>query len=179
MSIVSVRLSCICICLSSQVKARSTIAGTSAPAVDAQKVFQDTFNDWIKGDLSIDMKKFQGVLQRALSKVDFSIGVGIYMHPSNLNLAIGKTKGYNNKILMGNTSMKIGSNRYIYKDHEKLIPLDVSKTVFSVDRHDPAEIPIPHNLKMLTERHNDEKLTITFLIVGWIVDLLLIIFGRK
>ena len=49
----------------------------------------------------------------------------------------------------------------------------------SVDRHDPAEIPIPHNLKMLTERRNDEKLTITFLIVGWIVDLLLIIFGRK
>ena len=49
--------------------------------------------------------------------------------------------------------MKIGSN----KDHEKL-PLDVpKKTVILVARHD---------LKMLTEKHNDEKLAITFLIVG-------------
>ena len=42
--------------VSSQVKARSTIAGNSAPAVDAQKVFKDTFNDLIRGALSIDTK---------------------------------------------------------------------------------------------------------------------------
>ena len=42
--------------VSSQVKARSTIAGNSAPAVDAQKVFKDTFNELIRGALSIDTK---------------------------------------------------------------------------------------------------------------------------
>ena len=76
----------------SQVKAMSTIAGNSAPAIDSQKVFKDTFNDLIRGDLSINTKKYQGVLENALSKVDFSVGVGIYMLPRNLNLNIGKKK---------------------------------------------------------------------------------------
>ena len=72
-----------------------------------------------------------------------------------MNLNIGKKKGYNNKILVSNTDMKIGSNRDINKDHKKLPP-DEPKTVIPTVRH---------GLKMLTEKHNDEKLTITFLIV--------------
>ena len=78
--------------LSSQVKARSTKDGNSAPAVDAQKVFKDTFNDLIKGDLSIDTEKYQRVVEHALSKVDFSVGVGVYMLPKNLNLNTGKKR---------------------------------------------------------------------------------------
>ena len=150
--------------LSSQVKARSTIAGNSAPAVDAQKVFDNTFNDSIRRDLSIDTKKYQGVLEHALSKVDFSVGVDIYMLPSNFNSSIGKKGGYNNKILVSNTGMKIGSNRDINRDRKKLH--DVPMAVTSADRHELAEITIPHNLKILTERHNDEKPAITLLIVG-------------
>ena len=150
--------------LSSQVKARSTMAGNSAPAVDAQKVFEGTFNDLIKGDLSIDTEKYQGLLEHILSKVDFSIGVGIYMLPSNLNLSIGKKEGYNNKILVSNTDMKIGSNRDVNRDRKKLP--DMPKAVISADRHEPIEITIPHNLKILTKRRYDEKLAITLLIVG-------------
>ena len=117
--------------LSSQVQARSTIVGNSAPAVDAQQLFKDTFKSLINEDLSIDIEKYQGVLEHALSKVDFSVGIGIYMLPSNLNLSIGKTKGYNNKILVSNTDMKIGSNRDINKDRKKLpvTPPDVPKIV--------------------------------------------------
>ena len=63
------------------------------------------------------------MLEHALSKVDFS--VGIYMLPSNLNLSIAKTKGYNNKILVSNTHMKIGSNKDINRNHKKSTPLDV------------------------------------------------------
>ena len=57
--------------LSSQVKAWPSIAGNSAPAVDAKKVFKDTFNDLIRSDLSNDTEKYQGVLEDAFSKVDF------------------------------------------------------------------------------------------------------------
>ena len=96
------------------------------------------------------------MLEYALSNVDFSVGMGIYMLPSNLNLNIGKTKGYNNKILVSNTDMKIGSNRDINKGHKNLPPY-VPKVVIPAVRHD---------LKMLTEKHNDEKLAITLLIVG-------------
>ena len=105
----------------SQIHARSSIVGNSAPAVDAQKVFKSTFKALINEDYSIaiDIERYQEVLEHALSKVDFSMGTGIYMLPSNLNLSIGKTKGYNNKILVSNTGMKIGSNRDINKDRKK------------------------------------------------------------
>ena len=45
------------------------------------------------------------------------------MFPSDLNLSIGKTKGYSNKILVSNTDMKIGLKKDTNKDHKKLTPL--------------------------------------------------------
>ena len=147
----------------SQVQARSSIVGNSAPAVDAQQLFKDTFKSLINEDLPIDIKKYQGVLEHALSKVDFSVGIGIYMLPSNLNLAIEKKERYNNKILVSNTGMKIGSNKDINRDHKKF---PVVKP--NVARHDPVGGRRPYNLnlRMLTEKHNDEKLVITAMIVG-------------
>ena len=144
--------------LTSQIQARSSIVGNSVSAVDPQQVFKSTFKALINEDYSIaiDIERYQGVLEHALSKVDFSVGMGIYMLPSNLNLNIGKKKGYNNKILVSNTNMKIGSNRDIDKDHKKLPP-DEPKTAIPTARHD---------LKMLTEKHNDEELVSTLLIVG-------------
>ena len=81
--------------------------------------------------IGIDIERYQGVLEHALSKVNFSVGTGIYMLPSNLNLSIGKTRVYNNKILVSNTDMKIGTNRDINKDRKKLLmtPPDVPKIV--------------------------------------------------
>ena len=151
----------VCLVLSSQVKGRSTMVGNSAPAADAQKVFKDTFNSLIKEDLSIDVEKYQGVLEHVLSKVDFSVFIGIYMLPSNLNLVIRKKEGYNNKILVSNTGMKIGSNKDINKNHKKT---PVAKP--NLAQHDPEEGRRPFNLRLLTEKHNGEKLTITIPIVG-------------
>ena len=83
------------------------------------------------------------MLEHTLSKVDFSVGIGIYMLPSNLNLSIGKTKGYNNNILVSKTGMKIGSNRDINKDHKNVTPQDEDapkNIVIPAVQHDP-----PHN----------------------------------
>ena len=154
--------------LTSQVQERSTIVGNSAPVVDAQQALKGMFKALINEDYSIgiDIERYQRVLEHALSKVDFSVGIGIYMLPSNLNLSIGKTKGYNNKILVSNTDMKIGSNRDINRDHKKLTIPYMPNTVIPAARPDPVETTIPHNLKMLTEKHNDGKLAINILIVG-------------
>ena len=48
----------------------------SAPAVDAQQVFKSAFKVLINEDIGIatDIKRYQGVLEHALSKVDFSVG---------------------------------------------------------------------------------------------------------
>ena len=155
--------------------------------VDSQEVFKSTFKALLNEDYSIstDINVYQGVLEHALSKVDFT---GIYMLPSNLNLNIGKTVGYNNKILIRNTYMKTGPNKDINKDHKKL-PRTQSetgkaegaapKTVKSSDKplkdhlvaqHDPVGHKAHHvqqtdSQKMLAEKHNDEKLALTFLIV--------------
>ena len=124
----------------SQVQARSSIVGNSDPAIHAQQVFKRRFKALIREDYSIgiDIESYQGVLEHALSKVDFSVGTGIYMLPSNLNLSMGKTTGCNYKVLVNNTDMKIGSNGD--KDHKKLpvTPslLGVSKGVISTARHD-------------------------------------------
>ena len=69
----------------SQVHARSSIVGNSAPAVDAQNVFRSIFKALINEDFSIgiDIERSQGVLEHALSEVGFSVGIGIYILPSN------------------------------------------------------------------------------------------------
>ena len=117
--------------LTSQVQARSSIVGNSTPAVDTQQALKGMFKALINEDYSIgiDIERYQGVLKHALSKVDFSVGIGICMLPSNLNLSNGKTKGYNNKILVSNADMKIGSNRDINRNHKKLTPPDVPKKI--------------------------------------------------
>ena len=64
--------------------------------------------------------------------------------------------------------MKIGSNGVINRDHKELIPPDVPNTVVSAARYDPVVGRRPYNLnrRMLAEKHNDEKLAITLLILG-------------
>ena len=56
---------------------------------------------------------------------------------------------------MSNADIKIGSNRDINKDHKKLLPPDddVPKIVNPAARNG--------NPKILTEKHNDEKLVTT------------------
>ena len=55
--------------------------------MDAQQALKGMFKALINEDYSIgiDIERYQGVLEHALSKVDFSVGIGIYMRPGNLN----------------------------------------------------------------------------------------------
>ena len=64
--------------LTSQVQARSSIVDNSAPAVDAQQALKGMFKALIKEGYSIgiDIERYQGVLEHALSKVDFSVAIG-------------------------------------------------------------------------------------------------------
>ena len=81
--------------LTSLVQVRSSIVGNSEPVVDAQQALKGMFKALINEEYSIgiDIERYQGVLEHTLPKADFSVGIGIYMLPSNLNLSIGKTNG--------------------------------------------------------------------------------------
>ena len=101
--------------LTSQVQARSKIVSKTANALDAQNIYINSFEELLKSDYSIadDIARYQGVLEHAMSKVDFSVGGGIYMLPSNTNLNINKTQGCNNKILISESSYKLGLNNRV------------------------------------------------------------------
>ena len=71
-----------------QVQGRSSIVSNSASAEDAQQAFKRAFNVLINEDCSIgvDIAGYQNVLEHAMSKLDFSIDIGIDMLSSNFNL---------------------------------------------------------------------------------------------
>ena len=73
------------------------------------------FEELLKSDYSIadDIARYQGVLEHAMSKVDFSVGGGIYMLRSNMNLNINKIQGFNNKMLISESSYKLGLNNRV------------------------------------------------------------------
>ena len=58
-------------------------------------MFKSTFKELINEGYSIgiDIERCQRVLEHALSKVDFSVSIGIYMLSSNLNVSIAKKEG--------------------------------------------------------------------------------------
>ena len=87
---------------------RSNIVGDSATAGNVQQVFKSTFNAMINEDyyIGVDTEEYQSVLEHSMSKANFSVGTDIYMLPSNINLNVRKTAGYNNKILISNRNMK-------------------------------------------------------------------------
>ena len=99
--------------LSSQASAKSSIIGRNASVLTAQKIFINNFENVINRRVNIqeDINRFQNVLNYASSKVDFSVGLGIFMFPSDMNLKI-KTNisGYNNEILISKKHFALGVN---------------------------------------------------------------------
>ena len=102
--------------LSSQASARSCILGNMMSAITAQKAFLKNFENVInhREVIQKDIKRFQNTLSYAVSKVNYSMGEGLYMLPSDMNLDItARTTGYNNKILVSDSGFRLGKNDMI------------------------------------------------------------------
>ena len=98
--------------LTSQASARARIVGTTANALTAQQIYLNNFEEIVsrRVDLQSDIKRFQNTLNYASSKVDYSVGEGLYMLPSDMNLRIKRgVVGYNNEILIS-TGLTLGKN---------------------------------------------------------------------
>ena len=106
-----------------------------------------------------DIARYQGVLKHAMSKVDVSVGGGIYMLPSNMNLNISKTQGFNNDILIAESSYKLGlNNRVNAMAKQKTVIKPKEKTV-TLKKLQPHQ-------KISVQNHNDEKLALLLLMTG-------------
>ena len=146
----------VCLLLTSQVQARSKIVGETTNAFVAQYIYMNSFEELIKSDYSIadDIARYQEVLEHAMSKVDFSVGGDVYILPGNMNLNINKTKGFNNNILISESSYKLGLNN-------KVNVIAKQKTAIKTT---PKKLR-PHE-KISVQNHNDDKIALSFLMTG-------------
>ena len=102
-----------------QSQARSSILGTGK-AFDAQKQFLANVEDVINSevDLPSSIERYQSTLQYARSKVDFVVGLGLYMIPSDMDLYIGTINGYNNLITIATDDLQLGHNDTINEEQQ-------------------------------------------------------------
>ena len=114
----------------------------------------------MKSDFGIanGIQRYQNVLKYASSKVDFNIGEGVYMLPSNMILAMGNKTGFSNNILVSDQGFKIGVNRLIKKEAPK-----VASTAPTAPK--VAE-KLPHGERVLSREHNDEMIVVSVLLIS-------------
>jgi len=107
----SIRTYIYCI-LGAQVQARTAIIGQSGTSPDAQKQFVVNFESAVYAQLSIpdSIDRYQNAINNSHSKLDFAIGSGLYMIPSDLVMKIGSIENYNNYILVATDNMSFGVN---------------------------------------------------------------------
>ena len=99
--------------LSLQASTRSGTVGNTANALTAQSAFLNNFENVVNCRVGIreEIKRYQGSLNYASSKVDYSVGENIYMLPGDMNLKIKTgTVGYNNKILISDGKFSLEKN---------------------------------------------------------------------
>ena len=98
----SVRIYVYCL-LTAQSSTRSNIIGNTAPNFEAQKLFPKEVEDFVKRDMLLheDIRRYEGILSNARSAVDFSLGEGIYMLPSDLQLKVSVKQGFSDKLKVG------------------------------------------------------------------------------
>ena len=131
----------------------------------------NSFEELLKSDYSIadDIARYQGVLEHAMSNVNFSVAGGVYMLPSNMNFNINKTQGFNNNIIISESSYKLGLNNkvnVIAKQKTAIKTTPKQKTATSKQKT-PKKLR-PHE-KISVQNHNDEKIALSFLMTGTVL----------
>ena len=105
--------------LSSQQEVRNGIIGDGAQAAAAQEIFVDNLENVINREVSLedDIAWFPNVLKYARSELDYSVGRGLYIIPSNMLLKPLKQviEGYNNKIVVNTGGAELGKSVSVSK----------------------------------------------------------------
>ena len=159
--------------LGAQAQARSSILGVGR-AFDAQKQFLANVEDAINStvDLPDSIDRYQRTLQYARSKLDFVVGHGLYMLPSNMEVELGTLNGYNNFIQIASDDMSLGYNSEVNDQQSVTKSLQSEPDDFQPDPLQEEEPP--DNTEPLVEdialgyggadpalTHDEKKLSLT------------------
>jgi hypothetical protein len=144
--------------LGTQAQAKSSILGTGT-AFDAQKQFLADIEDAINSavDLPDSITRYQNTLQYARSKVDYVVGQGLYMIPSDMDLHIDTFNGYNNLIVIADDNLQLGRNDEV---NEEVVKLPEPETEFTHSIVNRQFSPEPE-LKLEPEIQQDDAVPIT------------------
>jgi len=167
--------------LTSQSAARHAILGKNAQAITAQRLFYDNLEDVINKSVSLqdDIARYQSVLKYARSNLDYSVGEGLYMLPSDmllkpLNQVID---GYNDKIVLNTSGHALGrvipqvKKALPQKTAKPLAvaggPLDLAPSLASLlQRATNQRATELQSLRAKVRDHEDEKQALTLALVG-------------
>ena len=129
-----------------QSQARSSILG-AGKAFDAQKQFLANVEDVINSEVDLpgSIERYQLVLQYARSKVDFVVGLGLYMIPSDMDLYIGTINGYNNLITIASDDLQLGHNDSINEEQQ------IQQYQFESPKDDFELVPASADLELVPD----------------------------
>ena len=142
-----------------QSQARSSILGTGK-AFDAQKQFLANVEDVINSEVDLpgSIERYQLVLQYARSKVDFVVGLGLYMIPSDMDLYIGTINGYNNLITIATDDLQLGHNDTINEEQQiQQYQFDSPPDDFELVPDDLPPINEPMNKEVMQQEDLNNK----------------------
>ena len=137
--------------LGAQAQTRSSILGTGK-AFDAQKQFLANVEDAVNSAVNIpgSIERYQSTLQYARSRVNFVLGIGLYMIPNDMGLYVGTINGFNNLIVIASpdeiSKIQLGYNNTVNDD--PLVPQETFETP-------PKDFEAPQNTLELEQRDEE------------------------
>ena len=153
--------------LSCQSQTRSNIV-KSGTRFDAQKQFLANLEDAINSpvDLPGSITRYQNTLKFARSKVDYAVGFGLYMLPSDLQLLVGTRPNYNNEIVIAGEKEKLGLNDDINNKHVGHFVLKgVTKPKPQEILEDDSEVKPSEHIKE-NDNHEAQKIALSVILIS-------------
>ena len=115
-------------------------------------------------NLPASIVRFQNVLYHASSPINYTVGTGLYMIPSNLN--IGHIKDYNHTILIAQEGQPLGLSKINDEPSEQSEHSDQSGVIVEPKEPDRPKEPSDPEPKEPKSNHHKNMNTLSVLLVG-------------
>ena len=150
--------------LSSQAAARHGILGITAQSLAAQRIFYDNLEDVVNKAVSLeaDVGRFQSTLKYASSRLDYSVGRGLYMLPSDMLLKSPNRviEGYNDEIVVNVSGLELGKH---VESAPKRAPMS---TALPLRKPAPKHLTVSTRSRVHTLDDHQDEVTSVILTIG-------------
>ena len=175
----SIRTYVYCI-LGAQAETRTPIIGQYGTDLDAQREFKKLLSDAItlSSDIPSSIERYQRALSETHKRLDYVIGKGLYIIPSDMVLQVGSIENFNNNILIASSDLKLGKNELINKRLKNASPMmngppvkkSILKTNKFISAQEKTSLTPPAPAEINADETHDSIKFYLFLATGAIVS---------